>query len=795
MGANALPTVSIDPSQNQTIIVGDILEINATMSDADEDDTLHIQWMRKEVGSPTSYGAGIAENFSYTFDVVGTYIVSASVVDSKGARAEASVEVTVTPAPINHEPTVRISPEGDKSIDVGDSVILKAIALDEDDDTITYSWKMKNLLESEYTAVALFGANGFNQLFSAVGTYIVVVEVEDSRGAKADANITVVVNEPQVEMNLDDINISLVVKGENHFSTGLGTSENNVTLHESSEHGDIEIILIDNEIWDIIYTSVDCFVGEDSFVYRQGNDYGRVNVTIVAPVLEATVNDSATVLNSEVIEGNALVPNDPIIAITTPPTHGTAFLENSTHEMVFYSYDPDDDYVGSDYFIYTMTENIDGCEYNSTGRVDINVTEYLAKIVIPFADATHGFEPWSTDGTEAGTTLISDVYPGVKSSVYPEYEKYNFYLHNDAYYYSFRYIPDGGAWEDGYNKFYKLTPSVATLVQDQFYASYFSSLGNTLYFAGYTEPWTESQGRLLYKKETSATTEIVKDMTADTYLDQVITKLFRYDNKLFYSAVTNDGSNNNALWQSDGTEAGTSILVDIYGWDANDGIINEMAEVGGKLFFDGHANNEKDSLWISDGTVGGTHLLKVINPSAQADIRYMQGVGDTLFFAAKDENGIYHNLWKSDGTESGTTLVKVSDYSSIGSFEACNGKLYYSINRTLNVSDGTTDGTVQIHEFDDTIGADGYIEELLCRDSILFVKLYKDDTSGYQLFAMNTADSNASITVNTTSYDTLNISQYHLDEELIYTTENNVSYEMWKYNMTDGNRLIKSNAK
>jgi len=787
VGENNLPTVSIDPSVAQSVMVGEVLELNATVSDADAEDTLSLQWSYKKEEIPTSFGAGSTSQFSHIFETVGAYTVTLNVVDTKGARAEASVEVTVTPAPINHEPTVRISPAGNKSIGVGDSLILKAIALDEDDDTLTYSWKMRNVLESEYIDVPLYGAYGINQLFSAVGTYIIVAEVEDSSGAKADANITVVVNEPQVEINLDDISISLVVKGENHFSTGLGRSENNVTLHESSEHGDIEIILIGNEVWDIIYTSVDCFVGEDSFVYRRGSDYGRVNVTISAPTLEEVIDYSETLVKNSSIEMEYLVPNDPVISITTPPAHGVATLANPTHEIVFYSYEPNTDYVGEDFFIYTTTETISSCQYSSTGRVDFNITDVQIneKLVIPFGDATNGIEPWSTDGSEAGTILIEDVVTGNSSSIPFEYS--DLYRYNDAYYYTYY---NGDA-----SKFYRVTPEGTTVVKDAFTASYFADLNGILYFQGYTNPWTTSAGRVLYKSDgTTANIEIVKDMTPDTHLDQIITKLFRYDNKLFYSAVTNDGSNNNALWVSDGTEAGTSVLVDIYGWDAFDGIINEMAEAGGKLFFDGHENNDKDSLWISDGTAGGTHLLKVINPSAQADIRYMQGVGDTLFFAAKDENGNYHDLWKSDGTASGTTLLKVSDYSSIGSFESCNGKLYYSINKTLNISDGTVDGTLQIHEFDDTIGSDGYIEELICHDSMLFVKLYKNNVSGYQLYAMNTADSNTSLTVTAQSYNSLNISPYLLNEDLIYTTEDGINYEMWKYNIVDGNRLIKQSS-
>ena len=96
VGANTPPTVTIKPSDRQHIYVGEVLEINATVVDTDVDDTVYMQWLYTVVGSPTSRGAGSSENFSHVFTTAGEYNVSVSVVDSKGARAEASLIVEVT---------------------------------------------------------------------------------------------------------------------------------------------------------------------------------------------------------------------------------------------------------------------------------------------------------------------------------------------------------------------------------------------------------------------------------------------------------------------------------------------------------------------------------------------------------------------------------------------------------------------------------------------------------------------------------------------------------------------------
>ncbi len=81
-------------------------------------------------------------------------------------------------------------------------------------------------------------------------------------------------------------------------------------------------------------------------------------------------------------------------------------------------------------------------------------------------------------------------------------------------------------------------------------------------------------------------------------------------------------------------------------------------------------------------------------------------VGNTLFFAATDANGIA-GLWKSDGTKNGTMLVKaikmnysITDYLPLYAF---NNKIYFGADDGLNgmelwVSDGTTAGTKMVKD-------------------------------------------------------------------------------------------------
>ena len=209
---------------------------------------------------------------------------------------------------------------------------------------------------------------------TTIGRYTVSYDVNDSAGNSATTVSRTVNVVRSINTTLEDLNLTVRVRGDiREQDNGNGDTIHPIVVNP--QHGTAEHYLLGNEIPHIHYTSTDCFVGLDSFIYRNENEYGRVNVTITAPasVVAERPNYSETLLNNAKIEGEYLVPNDPQIEITTAPTHGTATLENPTHEIVFYSYDPDDTYVGEDFFIYTITENINGCTYTSTGRVDFTV--------------------------------------------------------------------------------------------------------------------------------------------------------------------------------------------------------------------------------------------------------------------------------------------------------------------------------------------------------------------------------------------------------------------------------------
>src|SRR5207249_954567 len=103
-----------------------------------------------------------------------------------------------------------------------------------------------------------------------------------------------------------------------------------------------------------------------------------------------------------------------------------------------------------------------------------------------------------------------------------------------------------------------------------------------------------------------------------------------------------------------------------------------LTNVNGTLFF---TANEQ-ALWKSDGTAAGTVMVSAINPSAG-----LTNVNGTVFFAAND--GVQGTeLWQSDGTAAGTVMVMDINPGGAGSgpFELAdaNNMLFFSANDGLH---------------------------------------------------------------------------------------------------------------
>ncbi|WP_225411387.1 ELWxxDGT repeat protein [Stigmatella hybrida] len=326
------------------------------------------------------------------------------------------------------------------------------------------------------------------------------------------------------------------------------------------------------------------------------------------------------------------------------------------------------------------------------------LTEMNGMLFFRADDGGEGLELWKSDGTEAGTVCLRDILPGGPGATPSSLTSAGGRLF---------FAADDGAtgkelWKsDG-------TPAGTVLLRDikpgaaSSYPHALVNVGGQIYFSASdgvvgTELW-KSDG-------TPAGTVLVKDISTVGISESPTSPytLFPVGQRLFLRA--DDHIKGEELWKSDGTPASTVLVKDIIPGSTGS-IPWDFARVGDTLYFSASDGTSR-ALWKSDGSAAGTVKVANVNPS------YLLGVGNTLFFQAKDATG-GSELWKSDGTSAGTVRVRDIRPGSASSdpqpLTQVNGILYFLANDNgsgfrLWKSDGTEAGTTLVDPRLSSIGA------------------------------------------------------------------------------------------
>ncbi|MBL8826809.1 MAG: hypothetical protein JNM18_07460, partial [Planctomycetaceae bacterium] len=204
--------------------------------------------------------------------------------------------------------------------------------------------------------------------------------------------------------------------------------------------------------------------------------------------------------------------------------------------------------------------------------------------------------------------------------------------------------------------------------------------------------------------------------------------------------TTFDYEHGTELWRSDGTSAGTYLLLDIRAGGRSSAIAN-LTVVGSLVFFAANDGVIGSELWKTDGTLGGTQLVSDINPGASSGSpSNLLDVNGTLFFGANNP-AAGTELWKSDGTSAGTVLVKDirpgTGFYPPGSLTNANGRLYFlsgdgTTGAELYLSDGTSIGTQLVRDIAPGISSSNVSNLRVVGSNIFFTA--SDGTNGNELW-------------------------------------------------------------
>ncbi|MEO0731461.1 MAG: hypothetical protein AAFZ52_01400 [Bacteroidota bacterium] len=247
-------------------------------------------------------------------------------------------------------------------------------------------------------------------------------------------------------------------------------------------------------------------------------------------------------------------------------------------------------------------------------------------------DVANNEEPWRSNGTADGTWQVADVNPGEVGSGADGFTKSGDWIYFSA-------ISAGDGREprrtDGTRGNHQLF-ELGTGTTDSSTPSEFTDVGGRLFFIADALP---PAGTELWTSDHSGAPVVIAGSVEPAIFPRNLLA-FR-DSILFFSAT--DVANGRELWSSDGTDAGTQMIVDLYPGEF-DGIFSgsgpeEFGLTDSLLYFAGADGTSSGAggleLFATDGTAAGTRLIMDYEPGPQgSNPGLFFRFGSRLYFGA-----------------------------------------------------------------------------------------------------------------------------------------------------------------
>jgi ELWxxDGT repeat protein len=347
-----------------------------------------------------------------------------------------------------------------------------------------------------------------------------------------------------------------------------------------------------------------------------------------------------------------------------------------------------------------MVKDIDPSTEDYYGLGYLTAIPELGLVFFNADDGVHGRELWVSDGTEAGTRMISDVPGSWPGGSIRGLEPYGFAEYNGLAYFAGTSTEFGREiWRSdgtlsGTQQVTDLTPGAAGS-----HPEIFVEFKNRLYFLRHAKGLADVQAVLYRTDGTSAGTKAVRDR-----LGNKIKGTFTWDGLWAVGEHLFIGRNSKELWVSGGTPAttrkiadtGTRSMVDLNGaayfawyndktgtypvstfWSTDGSAAGtdpityaDGTSIGWASYGDGFLSSfgdkvaffdDYEGLSVSDGTQAGTHSLG-LSVGVGGDRRQLPSLDDTLYFHGQTYDPTTGGptppiLWRSDGTAAGTYAV------------------------------------------------------------------------------------------------------------------------------------------
>lgn len=383
------------------------------------------------------------------------------------------------------------------------------------------------------------------------------------------------------------------------------------------------------------------------------------------------------------------------------------------------------------------------------------------KLYYSYSSAPYGAEPWvSADGTTA--SLLANIYVDEAPSSLPK----SFIGTENGVFFTASEQSSKELWRTYGTP--ALTEPMTSLGNSPSFSG-FTTFGSTLlftignelwksdgtaggtikanFFAGPTQPpisdFYVAMNRLYLPTSTGLFVSDgtpAQQLTPDTPAASTLSSAANFMEYAGHTYFTTSFSNDDYLWESDGTTATTRVVAAFAGWSIKlaggmffslqqrsssevdlgrfditgtttvplvtiSGIdLQTMTAAGRYVYFLETTWQGATALWRTDGTAAGT--IKLRNVTGDASSFKCTTVAETMYFVMSDEtHGL--ELWRSDGTPEGTLLVKDISAgvasSAPSSLLAVDGQLWFAANDGVHGvelwrSDGTDGGTSMIAE-------------------------------------------------------------------------------------------------